>query len=317
MTTPLVTVGMPVYNAEAFMEETLGSLLSQTFKDIEIVISDNASTDSTEEICRRVAAEDDRVRYLRNETNLGIVPNFNRVFELSNSKYFRWCAFDDPIAPEYIEGCLQVLEPDPSVLVAAPRANLIEADGSAVPFQPQINAHVTSYGEIIPETTTPGNLESELPHRRFRSALLQLGGSTHAQFFYGLMRSDALVRTSLMGRYVGAERVMLAELALMGRMLEVRERMFHRRHHPGHFGGLSPRATAKKMNPDQARVIFPLGRQAIEYLKVVRRADISTREKLLCSVAVGEKLVRAGMKRTKNRVGKTKSTPPVSLGVPR
>lgn len=317
MTTPLVAVGMPVYNAEAFIEETLHSLLGQTFRDLEIIICDNASTDSTETICRRLAGADDRVRYLRNESNLGIVPNFNRAFELSNSKFFRWCAFDDPVSPEYIGSCLEVFETHPKVVLVAPRPNLIESDGRGVPFRSEINAHVTSYGEIIPTTSPPSNLGSELPHRRFRSALLQLGGSNHAQFFYGLIRSNALTRTSLMGPYVGSERVMLAELALMGKMVELRERMFHRRHHPGHFGGLSPREAAKRMNPDQSHVMFPLGRQVREYLRIVSRAEISAGQKLLCTLAVGEKLLSGGVKLTKRKISQAKSSRPVSLEVPR
>lgn len=317
MANPSVSIGMPVYNAEAFLSETLRSLQNQTFKDLEIIISDNASTDSTEAICRRVAAEDDRVRYIRNKSNLGIVPNFNRAFELSSAKYFRWCAFDDPIEPAYVERCVEILDADPSVVLVAPRTSLIESNGDAVPFRPHIHAFVTSYGEVIPATTPPGDAGSKDVIRRFRSALFELGGSNHAQFFYGLMRSDALRRTSLMGRYVGAERVMLAELALMGRMVEVREKMFNRRHHPGHFGNLTPRETAKRMNPNQSLFLFPSGRQAVEYLKAVARSDAATRQKLACSFAVGEKLLQAGIRRTSHRLRKSKSSGQAPVGVPR
>ena len=101
---PRVSVGIPVFNGERFLAETIESILAQTFKDFEIVISDNASTDRTEEICRSYAARDPRIRYNRNDTNRGAAWNHNRVFELARGEYFKWQSHDDFCAPRVSGG---------------------------------------------------------------------------------------------------------------------------------------------------------------------------------------------------------------------
>ena len=92
---PLVTVGLPVYNGERYLAEALEAALAQDLDDLEVVVCDNASEDSTREIALDYVARDRRVRYHRNERNLGLARNFNRVFELSRGKYFKWTAHDD------------------------------------------------------------------------------------------------------------------------------------------------------------------------------------------------------------------------------
>ena len=99
--TPRVSLGFPVYNGERYLAAALDSLLGQTFRDLEVVICDNASTDRTAELCAAYAARDARVRYHRNPTNLGAAPNFNRTFELSRGEYFKWAAHDDVCAPTF------------------------------------------------------------------------------------------------------------------------------------------------------------------------------------------------------------------------
>src|SRR3954470_1068595 len=92
---PRVSIGLPVYNGQRFLAPAVSSLLAQTFADFELVICDNASTDDTEAICRRFAERDPRVRYHRNEQNVGAAPNFNRALALSTGQYFKWAAHDD------------------------------------------------------------------------------------------------------------------------------------------------------------------------------------------------------------------------------
>ena len=103
---PRVSIGMPVYNGEEFLERALDSLLAQSFSDFELIISDNASQDKTQEICLRYAARDPRVKYYRNETNIGAAENFNRVFALSSGEYFKWAGHDDSWTPDYLERCV-------------------------------------------------------------------------------------------------------------------------------------------------------------------------------------------------------------------
>jgi glycosyltransferase involved in cell wall biosynthesis len=105
---PRVSLGMPVYNGERYLEKTFDSVLAQTYKDFELVISDNGSTDRTQAICERYAKMDSRVKYHRNSKNIGIAPNFNRVYELSPSEYFKWTDYDDLLAPEFLPGSSRV-----------------------------------------------------------------------------------------------------------------------------------------------------------------------------------------------------------------
>src|SRR6266446_4404377 len=97
-----VAIGMPVWNGEAFVSEAIESILAQTHGDFELVISDNASTDATAEICRSYVKQDNRIRYLRLEKNIGAAPNHIEVFRRSTGEYFKWAAHDDVLAPEFI-----------------------------------------------------------------------------------------------------------------------------------------------------------------------------------------------------------------------
>src|SRR2546428_8185883 len=125
---PRVSIGLGVYNGQVFLNQTLDSILAQTFDDFELIISDNASTDGTEEICREYAARDGRIRYSRNATNIGSNGNFKRVFQLATGEYFRWSAADDLFAPTSLQECVNVLDDHPKVVLCYPRTILIDGN---------------------------------------------------------------------------------------------------------------------------------------------------------------------------------------------
>ena len=125
-----VSIGVPVYNGETYLPQALDSLLAQTYPDVEIVISDNASTDATENICRDYANRDDRIRYYREDVNRGLSWNFNRVFELSRGEYFKWAAADDICVPEFVERCVDVLDEDKSIVCCHARTTKIDPSGT-------------------------------------------------------------------------------------------------------------------------------------------------------------------------------------------
>ena len=104
---PRVSIGLPIYNGENLVIETLDSFLSQTFSDFEVIISDNGSIDRTQQICEDYAAKDGRIKYYRNLKNLGVAPNLNRVFELSSGEYFKWADHDDLLAPDFLLRCVE------------------------------------------------------------------------------------------------------------------------------------------------------------------------------------------------------------------
>ena len=224
---PRVSIGMPVYNGENFIEEALKSICAQTFRDFELIISDNASTDRTEEICRSYAAGDSRIQYYRSPMNLGAAKNYNKVVELSAGEYFKYAAHDDIIAPDFLEKCVAVLNSDPGVVLVYPLTMLIDGQGRCL-------------GPHDPDTT---GFDSEKPYVRFgsrtsriRPPLPFIGRRLEDAYpIFGLIRSSALKSVPLMGTSVGADQAVLARLALLGRFFMIPERLFYNRDHPQRF----------------------------------------------------------------------------------
>jgi glycosyltransferase involved in cell wall biosynthesis len=300
-----VSIGMPVYNAEGLLSETLDSILNQTFRDFEVVISDNASTDATPEICRSYAARDERIRYEPNETNIGIIANFNRAFRLARAEYFKWQAHDDLLAPEYLERCVEILDDDPLTVLVGTRVGLIEEDGSPVPFDAGRKMFVTSYGEEIPPPTLTDMLSSPKRLERFRGVLFDVTGPVHGAFVFGLFRSDALAQTPLIEGYIGAEKVLLGRLSLEYGFREVPMELFLRRYHRVH-AGLAGKDTwrglvriARNYGPERRVILFPLARQIRGYLRAIEDADISRAEKIRCAAMVLEKVATVAGRRLK------------------
>jgi glycosyltransferase involved in cell wall biosynthesis len=214
MSTPKVSIGLPVYNGANYLENALDSILSQDFADFEVVISDNASQDETESICRAYAKRDQRIRYFRANANQGAAPNYNRVFELSRGTYFKWAAHDDECLPGFIRRCVETLDQAPSSVVAAyPRAEIIDGNG-----------RVTGLDLDCLET------KHCRPHRRLACVLRNV---SKANAVFGLIRSDALRKTRLIDRFIASDLVLLAELVMLGEIWEVPEVLSRRRLHPG------------------------------------------------------------------------------------
>ncbi len=273
---PLVSIGMPIFNAENYLRKALDGILSQTFSNFELIISDNASTDATEAICREYASQDNRIKYYRNETNLGASRNFNRVFELSQGKYFKWASHDDVCAPEYIEQCIDVLERQPYIVLCYPKANTIDEQGKIT----------GTYTENL-------NIRSSKPHERLHQ-LLETYGWYHATQAFGLMRTSALKMTLLIGNYPHADRVLLAELALLGEFYEVPEYLFYRRVHPQISQRANPTdaSFAVWFDPkNKGKIILPRWRRYFEYCRAVGRTRLSWYEQVRCYLEIMRRLL--------------------------
>lgn len=258
---PRVSVAVPVYNGERYLGEALESLLAQTFGDFELIICDNASTDGTGEIARSYAAKDRRVRYVRNERNLGLGGNVRRAFELSSGAYFRWHAADDLSGPETLERCVTVLDRQPGVVLAYPKTKFIDENG-----------RVTS------EYEDGVHLQATRPSERFRQVLERLR-YVNAQF--GLLRADVLRRTRLLGSYLAADVVFLAELSLYGTFWEIPEFLFYRRFHPAASSSMDRVQRSAFWDPTKQRAIqMREWRHLLELARAVARAPLDTVEKV-------------------------------------
>lgn len=267
---PRVSIGLPVYNGENFLAETLDSLLAQTFTDFELIISDNASTDRTEEICKAYAAKDKRVRYYRNDKNLGAARNYNRVFELSTGEYFKWSAHDDLCAPHFLERCVEVLDQDDSVVLCYTRTRAIDENGDFVKNYP----------------SKPGG-SSVKPRERFYEFVCV----PHACVaVFGLMRADVLKKTPLIGNFSSADRPLLGELSLLGRLYEIPEYLFFYRNHPDQsWQAHSRHSVGSWYDPKKAKkqFVFPHWRLLWEHLRSIGRVPLRITERVWCYLCMG------------------------------
>ncbi|HEY7648639.1 MAG TPA: glycosyltransferase [Methylomirabilota bacterium] len=262
---PRVSIGLPVFNGERHLEAALHSILAQTFSDFELIISDNASTDRTGEICRDLAARDGRIRYYLNERNIGGARNFNRVFELSTAPYFKWAAHDDMIDPAFLSRCVEVLDQDPSVVLCFTKVKVVDDGGQSI-------------GDYKLELKQIG---SPRPRDRFADLVLIDHLCLH---IFGLIRSDALRKTSLHGSFIASDRVLLAELGLLGRFHDVAEPLFLSRDHGGRSIRALPINFRRAWFDPQAQggASFPHWRTLGEYLRLVHRLRLGPSEKMTC-----------------------------------
>jgi glycosyltransferase involved in cell wall biosynthesis len=267
---PRVSIGLPVYNGQDYLSHALDALLAQTYSDFELIISDNASTDDTEEICRQYAAEDHRIRYRRSEENLGAARNFNRAFELSRGEYFKWAAHDDLCGPEYLERCVAALDGDVSMVLCHARTREIDENGA-----------------VVRELDRKPQLSSRRVHERFYDCICV----PHPQVMvFGLIRANVLRQTDLIGRYSSSDKVLLGELVLRGPFHEVSEPLFFRRAHPAQsYKRFTNRhAYQAWFDPTRSgRITFPHWRLLLEHSKAVARAPLSGPERIRCYVVVG------------------------------
>jgi glycosyltransferase involved in cell wall biosynthesis len=136
---PTVSIGMPVYNGAKYIKEALDSLLAQTYTDFELIISDNASTDSTQAICEEYASKDNRIRYIRQNENIGAVKNFQFVLDESVGEYFMWAAHDDLWGKSFIDNALNLLLEDSNIGFVFPSFQLVSINKNLfIPFESNI-----------------------------------------------------------------------------------------------------------------------------------------------------------------------------------
>ena len=275
---PHVSIGLPVFNGGLYLNEAVDSILAQTFTDFELIVSDNASTDQTEQICQGYAAKDRRIRYGRNGTNRGASWNFNRTFELSSGKYFKWVAHDDVCEPDFLAKCLAVLERDSSVVLCYPGEIKIDQAGRHLGEQPyKLRAAFESLQE------------------RFRHVILVNRGSPA---IFGLMRAEALKKTGLIGYYAGSDRVLLAELALRGRLQKLPESLLLHREHPlrsVHAHPTGQLVTAWFDPAKKGKIVLPAWRLFFEYGAAIRRAPLGVYTKASCYVEMTRWLRKHGI----------------------
>jgi glycosyltransferase involved in cell wall biosynthesis len=294
--TPRVTIGLPVYNGERYLPFALESIVNQTYEDIEIVVCDNASTDSTGDIVREFADRDRRIRYVRNEKNIGAGRKFIRCVELTRSELFRWQSADDLSAPTFVARCVEVLDARPDVIQAYPRTILIDANG----------VELEEYDEKI-ETL------ADSPRERYLHVMRNLG---LVNAWYGVMRTNLLRKTAMHGTYRGADLVVQAEIALYGKLYEIPEYLYFRRMHAGAHSSMTLAQGHAFYNPSNPRRHELVAwRQSYERLRSVLRSPLPLRERIRltaslsrASIAERDTLMRELSSSLRNRWSRVKSS---------
>ncbi|MDQ8198899.1 glycosyltransferase family 2 protein [Pelagicoccus enzymogenes] len=273
---PRVSLGMPVYNGANFIREAIASLLEQTFRDFELIIVDNASTDDTEAICRGFAETDERIRFYRNSENIGAGKNFNLAVTYARGEYFKWAAHDDLCHPRFLEECVEVMDRNPDAALAYPKSRIIDAASNFVD-----SPYVVSEGT-----------NDEDPVVRFKGLV-----KPHVCYqVFGLMRLSILRETPLIGLYARGDEILMCWLGLRGRFVPIDEFLFYPRKHEAQsmsFLGNRKRTSADFVaysvwfDPNwRNRLVFPWWRSLRELIWCVLKAPISIGGKIRCQLVV-------------------------------
>jgi len=285
---PRLSVGLPVYNGEDYVGQSIESLLGQTYDDFELIISDNASTDATGEICRSYASQDSRIRYVRQPRNIGLGPNHNFVFCESRGELFKWAACDDLYARDLLRRCVEALDAHPEVVLAHAWEAVIDESGT-----------VTQALEY------PLATDSASAPQRFRSFLfgssglfdspdggmirLDNRGILRSDDEYGVIRSDVLRQISPLGSYQHSDMILICELALRGTFHITPEWLYFRREFPNRSFNTSPSVRGRSVILDPARAnrlrhstARLLGEYFWGYISAIHRAPLSAADRREC-----------------------------------
>ncbi|MEM9411914.1 MAG: glycosyltransferase family 2 protein, partial [Planctomycetota bacterium] len=277
-----VTIGIPVYNGQEFLESAVAAILTQTFADFELVISDNCSSDSTPEICQRLAESDSRIRIVRQKKNLGAIGNFNSLVHLANGEYFKWAACDDLMEPTFLQRCVEALDQDHSLSWCHCKSDMINSDGRSIREilpRDDLELELDSAGNPQWIGHPRRNFDSIDPIARFRGVIL---GTNWCVDSYGLIRLSALKQTRLLQTFYGAEKVLMGEISLVGRYYEVPELLFYQRIHQGASSYLSSAESQAEFAVTRNKSPFLSSRLPIlkAHLDSISHANLTLSQKL-------------------------------------
>lgn len=265
---PRVSIGLPVFNGERYIRQAIESVLHQSWTDFELIVSDNGSTDLTQEICLEYARSDHRIHYVRQQENIGAGPNFNVVLNLAKGEYLKWIAHDDIIDRTFVERCVEILDKDDSYVLASTRVIICNET-----LDPQF------------EYDYDLSADSRQASDRFRQ---QIRGHQCYEIF-GLIRTESLRQTPGMGNFFAGDAALLLRLVLTGRFYEIPEHLFFSRQHESQSEKLRGRwqTYMNWFDPKHVdRITLPYWRLLLEYIAIVSNSDLSASERSRCWVSV-------------------------------
>jgi glycosyltransferase involved in cell wall biosynthesis len=269
-TIPKISVGMPAYNSSATIGNAIESLLEQSFADFELIVSDNASTDSTRDVVEGYGSRDSRIRYVRQPVNIGVNPNYSHVVRCARGEFFKWSSSSDWCAPRFLERCLKVLQAHDDTVLVVPRTRLFRGS-------PATSEDYPSDIELL----------DDLPSARLKhlNSHLALNNAMN-----GLIRMSALARTRLLGPYMSADVVLMGHLALLGKFRLVDERLFYRRMEKATATALQDAATVLAQHYPEAgaHTLFQGSKQQVQWVRAALTAPMPLGERLRCLAYVAK-----------------------------
>ena len=258
---PTVSVGMPVFNSEKWISQSIDSILSQTYTNFELIIADNNSEDNTIEICNKFASQDKRIHIYKNNENIGAAKNFNKAFELSSGKYFKWASSNDLCAHTLLEKCTEILESREDVSLVVPKTQLIDNDGNVI--------------DLCDEDM---HLMDDISFDRFNKFLERIRLNNAEQ---GLIRSKILKETNLQSVYPNSDTVLMAEIAARGKVFQIQEYLLSRRQSSSSTTKfMTDNEVSKFYSPKKNYISHPTLRTFFEYFLLTFKLPVDLREKM-------------------------------------
>ena len=305
---PKVAIGIPVYNGANHLAAAINSIFAQSYGDFDLLISDNASTDGTEDICRAYAKQDRRIRYIRQPRNLGGAANFNLLAQLSERSYFKWAAHDDLLAPGFLAACVEVLDREPMVVLASPASIHIDETGAPLPYSPERGGMIDSMGgcwPVLPERND--RLMACDPTLRFEAVLFKMNMCLE---IFGLMRRSALARTSLLGTFFGSDKVMLAQMSLLGPFWLGQETLAFRRCHTqqSSYSGSRPAWYAGRPHSIFTQQV----KRLVAYCRALYTTELTMRQRATCLQAIARLAISKRQRRRQRSFGPAARLPPIA-----
>ena len=260
---PLVSVGLPVRNGVLTLESVVKSVLAQDHERLELVISDNASTDRTEELCRDLAATDKRIVYHRQPRNVGILNNFTQAIRLAKGTFFRWVGDDDWLAPTYVSRCLKAFADDSRLILVTTQMIYTGPDGVTYTH----GYHGTA-------------LRSSDPIQRLWEFVTLLVNGMVIDPIYALVRREPVAAISRRN-LICEDQVFATKLVLTGPWDHVPQVLAHR-----HVKKLPLPALARRLGVPVWQAYCDTGVQCLEMLRVVHHARLTPSQRRRARAAV-------------------------------
>jgi len=261
---PTVTVGVPVLNGERYLERALAGLSDQTLADIEIIVSDNASVDSSRAIAESFAARDPRFVVLPPTARLGLPDNFNRTLAAARGEFFMWNSSDDVALPDHLAACVAALRDHPEAITAFSQVERIDSDDRTIGVRDDADLDFSVAG----------------PNRValfFRRQVFQVIG------YGGVHRTATLREAGGLPRRWGSDLILGVKLAVQGTWVEVPHRLYRERVHAEqstNMQGGDPVQQVRMFEPERhPRVAFPMWALTRDINREILRSDLPARER--------------------------------------